>query len=129
MAFLTLAQPLLDATLLASLPLMILGRWVFSFPVPLAMLSFCPLYVVAFQLLLSVVGAVPFAREFGERLPMLMLPRMLVTYLPYQWLLGLSALRATWRELRGKNNWEKTEHFGAHRVRTPIQLVKGAFPE
>jgi hypothetical protein len=39
-----------------------------------------------------------------------------LAYLPYQWLLGLAALRAVWRHLRGLNNWEKTRHVGAHRV-------------
>jgi hypothetical protein len=57
-----------------------------------------------------------FTREFGQRLPPLMLLRMCFTYIPYQWLLGLSALRATFREMRGRNDWEKTEHFGAHRM-------------
>jgi hypothetical protein len=39
-----------------------------------------------------------------------------VAYLPYQWLLGYSALRAVWRQLRGINSWEKTAHTGAHRT-------------
>ncbi len=51
--------------------------------------------------------------------------RLVVTYLPYQWLLGFAALRAVWRELRGVNTWEKTAHTGAHRARSqprPIAL-------
>jgi hypothetical protein len=40
---------------------------------------------------------------------------MFLTYLPYQWLLSYAAVRAVWREIRGVNNWEKTQHVGAHR--------------
>ena len=36
--------------------------------------------------------------------------------MPYQWMLGYSAFRAVWRQLRGTNSWEKTTHTGAHRV-------------
>ena len=41
---------------------------------------------------------------------------MALTYLPYQWVLSYAAVRATIRELRGINNWEKTAHVGAHRL-------------
>jgi hypothetical protein len=37
-------------------------------------------------------------------------------YIPFQWLIGWSALRAIGRELRGVANWEKTAHTGTHRV-------------
>jgi hypothetical protein len=40
---------------------------------------------------------------------------MALSYMPYQWVLSYASLRATWRELRGINNWEKTHHVGAHR--------------
>jgi len=40
---------------------------------------------------------------------------MTLTYLPYQWVLSYASVRATIRELRGINNWEKTAHVGAHR--------------
>lgn len=123
LALLTLGQPLLDAALLTSLPLLVVASLCLHLPVPIAMLSFCPLYAVALQLLANLVGAVLFAREFGLPIPAAMLPRMLFTYLPYQWLLGLSALRATLREAGGHNNWEKTEHLGAHRVQMPAALT------
>jgi hypothetical protein len=40
---------------------------------------------------------------------------MALTYLPYQWVLSYASVRATIREVRGINNWEKTAHVGAHR--------------
>jgi hypothetical protein len=40
---------------------------------------------------------------------------MAFTFLPYQWLLGISSIRGVYRELLKQNNWEKTAHVGAHR--------------
>jgi glycosyltransferase XagB len=117
LALAILGQPLLDAAVITSLPIIVAVSLHLRLPAPIAMLSFCPLYAVAFQLLTNVVGAVLFTREFGERLPRAMALRMFFTYLPYQWLLGFSTLRATLREARGRNDWEKTEHLGAHRLR------------
>jgi hypothetical protein len=50
---------------------------------------------------------------------------MLLAYLPYQWLLGFAALRATWRHVRGFNSWEKTAHIGAHRTPEIARPVGG----
>jgi hypothetical protein len=87
-------------------------------PVLAAILSFFPLYVVALQMLANVAGVVVFGRAFGEPVHWRLVARMPLTYLPYQWLIAFSALRATVRHLRGDREWEKTEHRGAHR-RTP----------
>jgi hypothetical protein len=38
-----------------------------------------------------------------------------ISFLPYQVLLSIGAIRAVYRELRGMTNWEKTAHTGAHR--------------
>ena len=43
---------------------------------------------------------------------------------PHQWVLSYASVRATIRELRGINNWEKTAHVGAHRLEP--QSVGGA---
>jgi len=119
LALTLLAQPLLDAALLCSLPLMPVALVLLDLPVAVALLTFAPLYAVGLQLLANVVGVVLFGREYGERVPRRLIARMLLTYLPYQWLIGFSALRATWRHLRGDEEWEKTEHRGAHRTPVP----------
>ena len=61
-----------------------------------------------------------FTREFGEKFTLRNLLSMAITFLPYQWMLGISAIRGVWRELRKKNNWEKTAHHGAHRHTEPL---------
>ena len=40
---------------------------------------------------------------------------MALGYLPYQGMLAYASVRATLWQLRGINNWEKTQHVGAHR--------------
>jgi hypothetical protein len=38
-----------------------------------------------------------------------------ITFMPYQFALGISAVRAVYREVTGQQDWEKTAHVGAHR--------------
>jgi cellulose synthase/poly-beta-1,6-N-acetylglucosamine synthase-like glycosyltransferase len=84
-------------------------------PVALAMLSFIPLYVLAFQLVVNLVGLFEFASVYGMRVRAVDLFALVLGFLPYQLLLSASAIRAVYRELRGRTNWEKTAHMGAHR--------------
>ena len=79
------------------------------------MLSFLPLYALLFQFLAYLVGAWMLTREYRLAFPLWMPIAMTATFLPYQLLLGISAVRAVWREARSQNNWEKTRHLGAHR--------------
>jgi glycosyltransferase XagB len=77
-------------------------------------LSF-PLYLLVGHLLLAIIGLYEFA-DAHQLKPSWKTPLvMTLTYLPYQWVLSYASIRATIRELRGINNWEKTAHVGAHR--------------
>jgi cellulose synthase/poly-beta-1,6-N-acetylglucosamine synthase-like glycosyltransferase/putative flippase GtrA len=115
LALYTLSYPLLQAILLLLWPAMLLmALWV-RLPLAVTMVAFLPLYVLLLQFVLTAIGAWLFTREYGLRLPPLMPAAMALTFLPYQWLLGLSAVRAVARELRRENSWEKTAHTGAHR--------------
>jgi cellulose synthase/poly-beta-1,6-N-acetylglucosamine synthase-like glycosyltransferase len=118
LAFLTLAQPLLDAVLLTIGILTPLALLYLKLPVLVALITCIPLYAIALQMLTNLVAVVVFAREYGLRLPWWLLPQMAFTYLGYQWLIAFSAVRATVRQTLGRLEWEKTEHHGAHR--TPI---------
>jgi cellulose synthase/poly-beta-1,6-N-acetylglucosamine synthase-like glycosyltransferase len=115
LAVFTLSQPLLDALLFGYVLVMPLSLLFLRLPVLAAILTLLPLYVVGFQLLANLVGIVALGRSFGERVPMRLLLRMPFTFLPYQWLLGFSAMRAVVRHVLGRGEWEKTEHRGAHR--------------
>lgn len=124
LAIYTLAYPLLQAVLLLLWPLMLAAIVWLKLPVAVTIISFLPLYVLLLQLVITLIGAALFTREYGLRMPLLMPAAMTITYLPYQWLLGLSALRAVVRELLQRNNWEKTAHTGAHRHGLPAAPVE-----
>lgn len=115
LAVYTLSQPLFQAFLMILWPITLLVGFWLKLPVSAAMGSFLPLYTLVFQFLISVVGGFAFTHEYGFRFPLLLPIAMAVTFLPYQWLLGISAVRAVYRQLRRDLNWEKTDHVGAHR--------------
>jgi len=116
LALLTFAQPLLDALLLCFVPLVPVAILLFKLPVAVALLSLAPLYVVALQMLASTVGMIELGRLYNMRVPASLIARMPFTYIPFQGLLGFSAMRALVRIAKGEGEWEKTEHRGAHRV-------------
>jgi cellulose synthase/poly-beta-1,6-N-acetylglucosamine synthase-like glycosyltransferase len=114
-AFYALLSPWLQAlTLLIAPVTIILGIW-FPIPVIVAMATFLPLYGYGLQIILSLLGAVVFVREYDKHLSLRDIIVMIITFFPYQILQGLSALRAIERELFRKSDWEKTTHIGAHR--------------
>jgi len=116
LALYTLSYPLLQALFLVLWPLTVVTALWLKAPAVVAMASFLPLYTLLFQLLVTIVGVYQFAREYRYRVPLSLPLVMAVTFLPYQWVLGFGALRAVYRELRHRTNWEKTAHLGAHRV-------------
>jgi cellulose synthase/poly-beta-1,6-N-acetylglucosamine synthase-like glycosyltransferase len=124
LALYTLAYPIVQAIMTMLLPVTIAAVVWLRPPVVVAMVSLLPLYALLLQLLASLVGSVLFAREYGHRLSPALLVNLALTFLPYQWLLGISAVRAVTRELRRQHNWEKTAHNGAHR-QTPALAELG----
>ena len=115
LAIYTLGYPLVHALITLTWPLAIVAILVLKLPISVTLISFLPMYALIFQLLASVVGAYAFTREYGFRMPVLLPFVMIVTFVPYQWLLGYSAIRAAYREVLKRHNWEKTGHPGAHR--------------
>lgn len=116
LAFYTLGFPMLQALTLIYLPI---SLWLIVFtkiPIVLAMISALPAYVLCIQFLISLGGLYEFTKSHQLR-PSRMSPLLLaLAYLPFQWVLGFAALRAAWRQFKGINNWEKTQHIGAHRT-------------
>jgi glycosyltransferase XagB len=109
------AQAVLGGYLFASVVMM----FTFKTPVLTAIVLAFPLYLLAAHLLLAILGLYEFASAHRLK-PSWKTPLvMMLGYLPYQWILSYASLRATFRELRGINNWEKTAHVGAHRANPP----------
>jgi glycosyltransferase XagB len=128
LAVYTLTYPLYQSVLtLLWLPTVLTVLWL-KLPVLTALVSFLPLYALLFQLLTTVVGAVIFAREYGVTFPLFMPLSMAITFLPYQFLLGISSVRAVYREVRQVHNWEKTAHVGAHRQPVSVSFTDSGRP-
>ena len=93
-------------------------------PVGVAMISLLPLYAIFFQLLVGMIGLQDFASAYGFRLKARDLARYALGFVPYQFLLSISALRAVFRELKGATDWEKTAHSGSHRAPAKAKTVQ-----
>lgn len=116
LALYTLTFPLFQALAMLYLPVSLVLMAMVKVPVLVAMLSLLPVYLLLIQLAIGLVGLYEFAGVHRLR-PSLWSPLLMIaTYLPFQWLLSFSALRAVWRQLRGEGSWEKTHHVGAHRA-------------
>jgi hypothetical protein len=113
----TLAQPFIQGVVALLWPVSVAMIFMVKLPVPLAMLTVVPLYGLALQFIVNLAGLLDFAHAYDQRLRLKDVAIFTIGFLPYQMVLGLSAARAVYRELRGVSNWEKTEHIGAHRVR------------
>jgi cellulose synthase/poly-beta-1,6-N-acetylglucosamine synthase-like glycosyltransferase len=115
MALYTLGFPIFQALMLVYVPVSIWSILNAKVAVLVAMISMLPLYMLAIQLCICAVGLYEFTAVHRLRPSWTLLLRLLAAYMPYQWLLGYSAMRAVWRQLRGVNSWEKTTHTGALR--------------
>jgi cellulose synthase/poly-beta-1,6-N-acetylglucosamine synthase-like glycosyltransferase len=95
LAWFTLSQPFLQAFTGVLMPLSIASILFLRAPVGLALLSFAPLLITLTMVGVEVAGLV-------------------VGTFPYQLLLAYAAVRAASRHVRGRGDWEKTAHVGAH---------------
>jgi hypothetical protein len=87
---------------------------VLDVPIVLALLSFVPLVVTAVTLAVEVVGLYDLRRLFGGPARRRDVVRLVAGAPAYQVMLAAAAVRAVWRELLGRNDWEKTAHTGSH---------------
>jgi glycosyltransferase XagB len=111
----TLGFPIIQALLGTYVVVAMVMMFTVRTPVLIAIFLSVPVYLLMAHFVLAVVGLYEFTDAHGLRPSWTTPVTMFLTYLPYQWLLSYSAVRAVWREIRGVNNWEKTQHVGAHR--------------
>ncbi len=111
-----LLNSLLQASLVLYLPIGIYIAFTQELPVPFALVSWIPIYLLFLQLVAQLVGVKQYAEAYGIHMPRGYRLKMMVYFFPYQMLLAVSAARAVGRFLAGTNNWEKTSHSGAHRT-------------
>lgn len=114
LALYTLGMPFFQGFTGAFFPIALLTMVVASAPVGLTMLTFVPIMPTLAVLVSESVGLREFGREFDRRIRVRDYVRLVVGALPYQLLLSFAAIRAVSRHVRGRDDWEKTEHIGAH---------------
>jgi glycosyltransferase XagB len=118
LAVFTLSSPVLQAFTTLYIPLSLYTMLFVQMPPLVAIILWLPAYMLIGQYVLNWIGLREFVAAHGLTMPRLMWLRMLVAFYPFQILLGISALRAVYRHLKGTNNWEKTQHVNAHRGAT-----------
>jgi hypothetical protein len=89
-----------------------------KFPLWLAMLTFLPLYCFVLALFVDVVGLYEFLKAHKRKWRWHEAIITMLAFFPYQVILSIAAMRAVFRYIQGKKNWEKTAHIGQHRTST-----------
>jgi cellulose synthase/poly-beta-1,6-N-acetylglucosamine synthase-like glycosyltransferase len=116
LAWYTLVFPHAQALLGLYLPVALLTAFVLHAPVPVALLSWLPVLLIAAHFLTAVIGLYEFTGAHGLKASPRTVITMALTWLPYQLVLAYAAMRALRRQMMGIGNWEKTAHVGAHRT-------------
>lgn len=112
----TLAFPVFQSLLFVVTPLLLIAGFMTKLPLLLSLFSITPIMLVIIQIVMSCVALYEFTDEQSIKRSWYTFPWLVITFFPYQILLSFGALRATYREIIGRNNWEKTDHSGAHRL-------------
>jgi hypothetical protein len=111
----TLAFPYFQAMLGVYFLFSLLMMLSFKTPVQIALISYLPVVMLIAHFLISLIGLQEFAAAHSLKASPADMARMAVAWFPYQLVLAYAAARAVGRQVRGINNWEKTQHVGAHR--------------
>ena len=108
--------PVFQALFFLLSPLSIILAIELRLPFVVAFLSFIPMLLLFLQLVTYNIGLYEFTKHHKLKFPLYMTIKILITFYPYQFLLGFSAIRAIVRILLKKSEWEKTLHVNAHRT-------------
>jgi cellulose synthase/poly-beta-1,6-N-acetylglucosamine synthase-like glycosyltransferase len=115
MARYMLAMPFMQAFSGLMVPVSLATIFFFRAPMPFVLFTYVPLAATLATLVVEVIGLAEFNRMFELRVRIRDYLKLIAGAVPYQLLLAVAALRASFREIRGERGWEKTEHVGAHR--------------
>ena len=118
LALYVLILPEVQAFLALLIPVSILMFFFVALPLWLAMLTYLPLYCFILAAFIDLAGLHEFLKAHKRKWSWREAAVMMVAFFPYQFLLGLGAMRAVYRYAKGTTNWEKTAHVGQHRGTT-----------
>lgn len=88
-------------------------------PVLVAQISFLPVVPMLATFAFEAVGLHDFGDQYQLRIRPSHYAKLILGGPFYQLILAGAALRAVWREMRGRNDWELTRHTGAHLASEP----------
>jgi glycosyltransferase XagB len=114
LALYILILPEVQALFALMIPISI-GLMFIHLPLWMAMITIAPLYCFILALFISLAGLHEFVKVHKRPWRWREAFMLLIAFFPYQILLGIGALRAVYRYLKGASNWEKTAHIGQHR--------------
>jgi glycosyltransferase XagB len=107
--------PALQAVLLFSIPFSIAAASILKVSPVISLISAIPLLILALFITTQAIALYEFTRLYHKKWSPWYIFKLILLYIPYQCVLGFSAVRATIREMQQKVGWEKTEHINAHR--------------
>jgi glycosyltransferase XagB len=81
-----------------------------------SVLAVFPLFLLFLQLVFLNLGLWIFTREYKLKYNPLCIPKIFLTFIPYQAVLTYSTIRAIVRDFKTQTEWEKTAHFNQHRT-------------
>lgn len=110
-----LSMPFLQAATGLLVPVSILLALLVKVPAPLALLTFLPLVPTVITVAAEIAGLAEFGRLYGPKPRFIDYVKLVLGTFPFQLFLAGAAVRAVFRQVKGDNSWEKTEHTGAHR--------------
>lgn len=97
-------------------------------PILIALASYFPLFLLSFQIAVQITGL---AQMIYVRAGLKYIPQAVIIYLatfiPYQALISISAVRASLKFLMKDYSWEKTAHLNLHRVKGARVNLAGGF--
>ncbi|MFG2170319.1 glycosyltransferase [Streptomyces niveus] len=110
----TLMTPFFQAITGVVIPLNVAIALFLDVPVGIAFVTFLPAVTALVTFVFELVGLHDFGRQYGLKVRFAHYLKLVVGGPFYQVLLAGAAVRAVWREQRGRRDWELTSHVGAH---------------
>jgi cellulose synthase/poly-beta-1,6-N-acetylglucosamine synthase-like glycosyltransferase len=116
LALSVLAWPILYSIMLILVPFVMASAFFLNVHPIVGLVTNLPALLLVAFLLLQVIALQDFARIYSLKLTLRRIGMALLWFVPYLLVLEYSAFRAVARHLTSRNDWEKTEHIGAHRA-------------
>jgi cellulose synthase/poly-beta-1,6-N-acetylglucosamine synthase-like glycosyltransferase len=113
-----LLNSLMQAATLLYLPVGLFIALTQQVAVPVALLSYFPIFVLILQMVTNLIGIREFTAAYNLELPFLFSLKMIIAYYPYQLMMAVASFRAVFRFLGQQQTWEKTAHANLHRQTT-----------